>query len=297
MAKDVIIIIISGLSGSGKSTALRTLEDLGFFCIDNLPVLLLPKFIELCSSSADDITKIGLVIDVRERAFLKQYRPILASLRSSGHHIEVLFLECSDEALLQRFSETRRQHPLREGRSVLEDITRERAMLADIRDSADRVIDTSTLNVHELRQLLEDYFVRTAQRGMTITFMSFGYKYGIPHEADIVQDVRFLPNPYFVAELRNFDGRDARIADYVLGKPESAAFMERFIELLSFQIPLFEREGKSYLTVALGCTGGRHRSVVIAKRLCDYFAQRRQRVYVMHRDVERAAASSMRGPA
>ena len=287
MAKDVTIIIISGISGSGKSTVLRTLEDLGFFCIDNLPVLLLPKFIDLCSASSDDITKIGLVIDVRERAFLKEYRPTVASLRSAGYHIEVLFLDCSNEALLNRFSETRRQHPLRDGRSVLEDITRERALLAGIRDGADRIIDTSALNVHELRHMIEDYFNRMAQRGMTITFMSFGYKYGIPHEADIVQDVRFLPNPFFIPELRPFDGRDARVADYVFSKPEAAAFIERFVEMLAFQIPLFEREGKSYLTIAVGCTGGRHRSVSVATRLTEHFAQRRQRVFALHRDIER----------
>jgi len=288
MAKDITVTIISGLSGSGKSTVLNTLEDLGFFCIDNLPVLLLPKFIELCESSSDDISKIGLVIDVRERTFLNEFHPILKSLRESGHYIDVIFLECSDEALLKRFSETRRQHPLHNGRSVLEDITKERALLANLRASADKIIDTSTLNVHELRHLIEDYFMRMAQRMMTITLLSFGYKFGIPHEADIVHDVRFLPNPFFVPELRSFDGRDERIKTYIFSRNEAREFIDRFIALLSFQIPLFEREGKSYLTIAVGCTGGRHRSVAVVEKLYDFFSPQRQRVFVMHRDLERS---------
>jgi len=288
MAKDITVTIISGLSGSGKSTVLNTLEDLGFFCIDNLPVLLLPKFIELCESSSDDISKIGLVIDVRERTFLNEFHPILKSLRESGHYIDIIFLECSDEALLKRFSETRRQHPLHNGRSVLEDITKERALLANLRASADKIIDTSTLNVHELRHLIEDYFMRMAQRMMTITLLSFGYKFGIPHEADIVHDVRFLPNPFFVPELRSFDGRDERIKTYIFSRNEAREFIDRFIALLSFQIPLFEREGKSYLTIAVGCTGGRHRSVAVVEKLYDFFSPQRQRVFVMHRDLERS---------
>lgn len=285
MAREVTIIIISGISGSGKSTALRTLEDLGFFCIDNLPILLLPKFIELCNNSSDDISKVALVIDIRERTFLKEYPSTLECLRQAHHHIEVIFLECNDSALIQRFSETRRQHPLGDGRSVLEDITRERDMLKDIKAESDRIIDTSTLNVHQLKHIIEECFVRLSQRDMVITFISFGYKYGIPHEADIVFDVRFLLNPYFVAELKNLDGTDQHIVQYMFSKPETEVFVEKLKDMLSFQIPLFEREGKSYLTVAVGCTGGRHRSVVIANYLRDFYARNRKRVFAHHRDI------------
>lgn len=287
MSHDISIVIISGLSGSGKTTVLRTLEDLGFFCIDNLPVLLLPKFIELCKSSSDDISKVALVIDVRERAFLKEYQPILESLKAAGHQIDVIFLECSDEELLRRFSETRRQHPLHNGKTVLEDLNRERVLLAHIRSSADKVIDTTSLNVHELRNLIEDYFTRLGNRNMSITVMSFGYKYGIPHEADIVQDVRFLPNPFFVPELRNFDGREPMVKEYIFDRRESEEFMKRFIDMLLFQLPLFEREGKSYLTIAIGCTGGRHRSVAVAENIYTVLSPQRQHVFLLHRDLEK----------
>ena len=287
MSHDISIVIISGLSGSGKTTVLRTLEDLGFFCIDNLPVLLLPKFIELCKSSSDDISKVGLVIDVRERTFLKEYQPILESLKSAGYQIDVIFLECSDEELLRRFSETRRQHPLHNGKTVLEDITRERFLLNHIRSNADKIIDTTGLNVHELKNLIEDYFTKFGKRSMSITIMSFGYKYGIPHEADIVQDVRFLPNPFFVPELRGFNGRETTIKEYIFGRKESEEFMERFVDMLLFQIPLFEREGKSYLTIAIGCTGGRHRSVAVAEKIYTVLSAQRQRVFILHRDLEK----------
>jgi len=287
MAKAISIIIISGLSGSGKSTALRTLEDLGFFCVDNLPILLLPKFIELCNSSSDDISKVALVMDVRERTFLKEYQPTIERMRNDNCRIELFFLECSDDFLLQRFSETRRQHPLSDDGSVLASITRERELLKEMKAHADRIIDTSELNVHQLRQRIEDCFMGGSKRDMAITFMSFGFKYGIPHEADIVFDVRFLPNPYFIRELKELDGNDRRVSGYVFSRPETAAFLEKIKDLLLFQIPLFEREGKSYLTVAAGCTGGRHRSVAVSNYLSDFFLQARQRIYVTHRDLEK----------
>jgi len=287
MAKQISIIIISGLSGSGKSTALRTLEDLGFYCVDNLPVLLLPKFIELCRRSSDEISRAALVMDVRERAFLKQYGPTIEKMRNDACRIELLFLECSDQLLLQRFSETRRHHPLRDDGSVLESIRRERDLLKEIKAHADRILDTSDLNVHQLRKTIEDFFARVSRRDMTITFMSFGFKYGIPHEADMVFDARFLPNPYFIRELKELSGTDPKVSQYVLSRPEAAMFLEKIRDLLSFQIPLFEREGKSYLTVAIGCTGGKHRSVTIAHYLMEHFVQGRPRVYVQDRDLEK----------
>jgi len=284
---EISIIIISGLSGSGKSTALKTLEDLGFFCIDNLPVLLLPKFVELSRNSIYDISRVALVMDARERSFIREFLPIVQRLRKEGCRIELIFLECNDDLLIQRFSETRRQHPLSGSGSVREGINREREMLLQVKSEADRIIDSSELNVHQLRALFEEYFINISKRDMVVTIMSFGFKYGVPHDSDIVFDVRFLPNPYFVRELRALNGTDERVVDYVFKRDETQIFLEKLKEMLSFQIPLFEREGKSYLTISLGCTGGRHRSVAIADYLHNYFKGRKSRVYIIHRDLEK----------
>lgn len=284
--KEIGIIIISGLSGSGKSTALRTLEDLGFYCVDNLPVTLLPQFIDLCRSSSHDISRIALGIDVRERFFLKEYKPTLAMLRSHGAHIELIFLECSDKTLIQRFSETRRQHPLSQEGSVVEGINSERAMLEEMKLEADRIIDTSEMNVHQLRNFFQKCFVGISSTDMAITFMSFGFKYGVPHNIDMLFDVRFMPNPHFVGELRELNGNDPRVSEYVLQGADTLIFLEKLKDFLSFQIPLFEREGKAYLTVALGCTGGKHRSVAIVNRLKQLCEPARERIHVIHRDID-----------
>jgi len=287
MAKTIDIIILSGLSGSGKSTALHTLEDLGYFCVDNLPILLLPKFIELCQSSSFDITRAALVMDVRERNFLKEFRPTLQKLRQAHYAPVLFFLDCSDAVLVQRFSETRRQHPLSEGGMVLDGITRERSMLKEIRSMADSIIDTSEWNVHELKEAIEKHFDGISKRDMALTFLSFGFKYGVPHEADIVIDVRFMPNPFFVPELKNRSGNDAPVIQYVLSRQEAREFVERLRDFLLFQLPLFEREGKSYLTVAIGCTGGKHRSVAVANILKDFFLNHRPGVSSQHRDIDK----------
>ena len=275
MAKTIDIIILSGLSGSGKSTALHTLEDLGYFCVDNLPILLLPMFTELCQSSSFDIARAALVMDVRERNFLKDFQPTLQKLRQAHHAPVLFFLECSDAVLVQRFSETRRQHPLSEGGMVLDGIIRERLILKEIKSMADSIIDTSEWNVHELKKAIEKHFDGISKRDMALTFLSFGFKYGVPHEADIVIDVRFMPNPYFVPELKNRTGNDDSVIQYVLGRQEAREFVERLQDFLLFQLPLFEREGKSYLTVAIGCTGGRHRSVAVANTLKSFFLHHR----------------------
>ncbi len=285
--KELHLIIISGLSGSGKSTALKTLEDMGFFCVDNLPILLLPKFIDLCNSSTDDISRVALCADIREKTFLKEYTPTLEGLRGEGYRIQLIFLESTDEVLIQRFSETRRQHPLSTGGSVREGITLERRMLEDLKGQADRIIDTSDLNVHQLRALFQEYFISVSKQDMSLTFMSFGFKHGIPHDADMVLDVRFLPNPYFVPELKELDGHDGRVSGYVLQWPETQSFIEKLKDFISFQIPLFEREGKSYLTVAVGCTGGRHRSVTLADYLKEHYSREREGVFSIHRDLEK----------
>jgi len=285
--KDINIIIISGISGSGKSTALKTLEDLGFFCVDNLPILLLPKFIELCTSSTHAIVRVGLVMDVREKTFLREYKPTVQTLKDTGFRVEQIFLDCSDETIIKRFSETRRHHPLGEGISVREGLNRERKMLCEIKTSADRVLDTSTLNVHQLRKALEDIFTGLAKHTMAINFLSFGYKYGVPIDVDLVMDVRFLPNPYFVSTLKDLSGADKRVSTYVLQWPETQEFIQRFTDLLTMLLPLYEREGKSYLTVAIGCTGGRHRSVTLADSLQHYYNRNRADVTVTHRDIDR----------
>jgi UPF0042 nucleotide-binding protein len=282
--REIIIIIISGPSGSGKTTALKTLEDLGFFCVDNLPVLLLPKFIELCQSSTNDISKIGLVMDIREREFLREYPDVLDLLKAEGYRIELIFLESSDEVLVQRFSETRRQHPMGEGGSIRDGIQKEREQLSVLKAQADRIIDTSTLTVHELRALLESYFHQLSRRAMNITFMSFGFKNGVPHDVDMILDVRFLPNPHFIRELKDLDGSDPRVAEYVFRSPETQRYVDKLRDFLAFQLPLFEREGKTYLTIAIGCTGGRHRSMVIVNYLGNIFSGGKYQVHITHRD-------------
>ncbi len=287
MAKKIDIIILSGLSGSGKSTALHTLEDLGFFCVDNLPILLLPMFIELCQSSTFEISRAALVMDVRERNFLKDFKPTFEKLRKAHHAPVLIFLECEDTILVKRFSETRRQHPLSEGGTVLDGIMRERSMLKEMKSMSDHIINTSDWNIHELKKTIEDYFNGISKRDMALTFLSFGFKYGVPHEADIVIDVRFMPNPYFVPELKNLTGNDDSVIQYVLSRQEAREFVDRLCDFLLFQLPLFAREGKSYLTVAIGCTGGRHRSVAVVNTLKTFFLQQRPCVSTQHRDIDK----------
>jgi len=284
--QNINFIIITGLSGSGKSTAMRALEDLGFFCVDNLPPILLPKFIELCKASSGEISKVAIVMDVRERTFLKEYPEIFQELKKKGQEIKILFLESSDEVLVRRFKETRRQHPLAEKGSVLEGIKRERSKLSDLKILASEILDTSNLTVHQLREVITQLFSRVSDRKkMTITFTSFGYKFGIPHDADLVMDVRFLPNPFFVSELRNFSGNDERVYDYVMKNKIVESFQKKFIALINFLIPQYEKEGKTYLTIGVGCTGGQHRSVAMINSLEKLLSKKRYLVRVIHRDL------------
>jgi len=288
MADGLDIFIITGLSGSGKSFAIRALEDNGFFCVDNLPALLIPKFIDLCHGYEEEIMRVALGVDLRGGQFLQALPQVLADVRSAGHHVQVLFFDASDDVLLRRFSETRRPHPLSGAGSIQDGISSERKALESIRALADKVIDTSDFNVHQLKREMEQQFcdAPTARR-MTLFLTSFGYKFGIPHDTDIIFDVRFLPNPYFVNELRHKSGLEKEVEAYVLGDEETRGFLDRLYALLEFTLPLYEREGKSSLTLALGCTGGRHRSVALVEELQKRFGGGPFRIHVKHRDIDK----------
>jgi UPF0042 nucleotide-binding protein len=285
--KGIKIIIITGLSGSGKSTAIDALEDVGFFCIDNLPVILLPKFLELRTETGSEITKLAVVMDLRERDFPERYPEIFANLREEGYLFEILFLEASTETLLRRYSETRRKHPLSESKNLREGIEAEREELRGLREIADLVIDTSNYNVHELKDIVSNYVLKAVpSKRMKIYLLSFGYKYGIPHDADLVIDVRCLPNPYFIQELKNLDGTSPSVKEYMDRWEETHVFLRKYLDLLSFLIPLYEKEGKSSLTVAVGCTAGRHRSVSIAETIFQELEKTTHLITLTHRDIE-----------
>ncbi|MCX5852236.1 MAG: RNase adapter RapZ [Deltaproteobacteria bacterium] len=286
--KSLRVVIITGLSGSGKSTALKALEDIGFFCVDNLPILLLEKFLQMQSSGSNEISKIALVMDLREKNFPDKHIDVISKLKSRKYHIEILFLDATDEALMHRFSETRRVHPLSDRGSVLDSIRQERKRLAALKEISDNVIDTSLYSVHQLKQLLQrHYLAPLEEKKLLINLISFGYRFGLPPEADIVFDVRFLPNPYFVKDLKKHDGNNKKVERYVLRWDDTKEFLRQLVGLLGFLLPLYEKEGKSYLTIAAGCTGGRHRSVVILNELIRYFKDWRYSVTVTHRDISR----------
>ena len=279
------VVIITGLSGSGKSTAINALEDVGFFCIDNLPVPLLPKVLQLASAGSGGVESLAFVIDTRERMFLDDAADQIEKLRAGDAHVQVIFLEATDDTLVQRFSETRRRHPLTNGATLREAIEEERDRLAHLRETADHIVDTSDQTVHSLKNLVQNRY--SGQRGtdFTITLLSFGFKHGLPSECDLVFDVRFLSNPYFVEELRDKDGRDEQVQEYVLGQPEATRFLSHIQEMAEFTLPLYEREGKSYLTIGIGCTGGQHRSVSLAEELVDHLEARTWNAQVRHRDL------------
>jgi UPF0042 nucleotide-binding protein len=283
--KNIRICIITGLSGSGKSTAVAALEDAGFYCVDNMPVDLLPKFVELPIERDSEISGIALVMDLREKGFLDKYKSIFAELKQKGYNFEILFLEAEEEILVQRYSTTRRQHPLSQGKSLLDGIRAERKQLEDLRTASDLIMDTSNFNVHELRSKILDIARRSKKLvPMRINVLSFGFKYGIPFDADLIMDVRFLVNPYFIPELKELDGETPEIKAFVLEHPETRAFLKMYRELLDYLIPAYEKEGKAYLTIALGCTGGRHRSVAIAGTIFEHIRAKGKTVEIIHRD-------------
>jgi UPF0042 nucleotide-binding protein len=287
------IVVLTGMSGSGKTTALRALEDLGFYAIDNLPIRLLDRLVELFGDGSAEYERLTLVVDARSAAQrspseLDVVPAILENTRAAGHDVEVVFLDASNAALERRYSETRRRHPLSRDGSVLDGVARERELLEPLQSIASWTIDTTQLSVHELRRTIEHAFgANDSDHRMSVTVLSFGFKYGPPHEADLVFDVRFLANPHFVEELRPLTGRDEPVAEFVASQPEAATFLEKVQNLLAFLLPQYEREGKAYLTVAVGCTGGRHRSVALARALAAWLEGRGVRVHVRHRDVDR----------
>ncbi len=279
------IVIITGMSGSGKSTAIRALEDAGFFCIDNLPVLLLPKLTELAGGG--QFERMALVVDVREGIFLKDAPRVLDEVRRAGHQVDVLFLDASDDSLVRRFSETRRRHPLAPQGTVADGIKAEREELKDLRELADQVLDSSALNVHDLKRMVQARFSPEPAEGPSLSVMSFGYRHGVPPQADLMFDVRFLPNPYFVPDLKGLTGKNPRVAAYVLEREETQQFLEKVVDLCRFLFPRYQKEGKAYLTVAMGCTGGKHRSVAIAAELTRRLQETIPRIQLWDRDIEK----------
>jgi UPF0042 nucleotide-binding protein len=284
---EMRVVVVTGLSGSGKSTAIKAFEDLDYFCVDNLPVLLLPDFLNLRAESSEDLRQVALGMDIREGRFLESYPRIFAELSRRGTSLEILFLEANDEVLQRRFSQTRRKHPLAAEGTVLDGIKAEREKLQDLKRMASRVVDTSNTSVHELMRLVARLYARLPEQGVLhVRVLSFGFKYGVPSEADIVMDVRFLPNPFFVDHLRDLDGTHESVIEFVLKAEESRLFLDKFTDLVHYLLPRYCKEGKNYLTIAVGCTGGRHRSVVIASQLRERLAGQGYPVTVDHREAE-----------
>ena len=288
-ADSVQLVIITGLSGAGKSLAIHCLEDCGFFCVDNLPSPLLLKFVELCTKKGAEIRRVGLGIDVREREFLGEVVTIVQQWRDEGFTVNVLFIEARDDVLFRRFSESRRPHPLAGDRSAMEAIQYERGLMRELRHHSDRIIDTSDILVHDFRAAVVQYCLSVGgTSSFTISVVTFGYKYGIPYDADLLFDVRFMTNPHFVPALKHRTGEDPDVMNYVLGSDEATFFLEKTGELLGGLLPLYKREGKRYVTIGIGCTGGRHRSVSTGIKLVEDLRGAGYEVTLRHRDMAQA---------
>jgi UPF0042 nucleotide-binding protein len=288
MLGAIPFVVITGLSGAGKSYAIKCFEDMGFFCVDNLPTTLIPTFADLIARTEQTIRRVALGVDVREGEYLPHLLDAMQALKQRGHQVEMLFVEASDEALVRRFHETRRRHPLGGEGNVLEAIRNERKALAHMREIADRIVDTSALTVHQFKDLLVELYGHDRSRAaLTTSLVSFGFKHGIPIDADLVFDVRFLPNPHFVDRLRPLDGRHSDVREFIMTHAESRELLSRLQDFLAFLLPAYQAEGKAYLTVAVGCTGGRHRSVAIVEELKRFLEQRGAAPSVVHRDLDR----------
>lgn len=281
------LVIITGMSGAGKTQVVRAMEDLGYFCVDNLPPMLIPKFAELCSQSAGRVNKIALVVDIRGGEFFDTLVQVLEDLETHGLMYEILFLEASDETLIRRYKETRRRHPMAPLGRVSEGINRERERLEHIRGRATHIMDTSDMATAQLRDKIANLFGGDRERGrMTVTVVSFGFKYGIPLDADMVFDVRFLPNPFYVESLRRKSGQETDVSDYIRKWPITQQFMEKLGGLIDFLVPNYIKEGKSQLIIAIGCTGGLHRSVFVADKIAEGLRNKGYNVNVEHRDIK-----------
>ncbi|HEY4220641.1 MAG TPA: RNase adapter RapZ [Myxococcota bacterium] len=282
------IVVLSGLAGAGKTTAARALEDLGFFVVDNLPPQLIETLVNMADNMGNDgLRRLAFVVDAREATFLRELGPTWDRLRKAGQHkLMLVFLECTDEVLVRRFKETRRRHPLDDGDGVLAGIRKERALLQDVSMRADAIVDTRLLSVHELKRLIAERFGIEGQKRQLVTVLSFGFKHGLPHELDLCFDVRFLPNPFFVEDLRALSGNDEPVQRWVMEQPDAAAFLDKLDDMVSFLLPRYEHEGKTYATIAIGCTGGRHRSPTLANALGARLRTRGVDARVVHRDID-----------
>ena len=281
-------LIVTGMSGAGKSTVLKFLEDIGYFCVDNLPPSLIPKFIELCSNPGTNIDNIALGIDIRGGSLFKDLFSYLSEIKNENHNFEIMYLDCADEVLLKRYKESRRNHPLAKGERLIVGIKRERELLVDVKDKADYIIDTSHMLTRELRSQLTEIFVDNKSfDSMMITVLSFGFKYGIPSDADLVFDVRFIPNPFYISELKELTGNDVAVRDYVMEWNESREFLEMLTDMCRFLIPNYIKEGKNQLVIAIGCTGGKHRSVTLANELHSVLKKSGHSVVIGHRDIDK----------
>lgn len=283
-------IIVTGMSGAGKSTVLRFLEDIGYFCVDNLPPSLIPKFIELCSKPGTDIEQVALGIDIRGGKLFDDLFTCLSEIESENHKFNILFMDATDEVLLKRFKESRRNHPLARGERISTGIMRERDLLKDVKRRADYIIDTTHILARQLKEQINDIFLDNKDfDSLMITVLSFGFKYGIPADSDLVFDVRFIPNPFYVSELKALTGNDVEVREYVMDCEESQIFIEKLDDMVSFLIPNYIKEGKNQLVIAIGCTGGKHRSVTLANELYSRLQKKGNSVIINHRDIDKDA--------
>jgi|SRR5690554_374851 len=284
--QDIRVVIITGLSGAGKSEAVKAFEDLGYFCVDNLPPVLIPKFAEVCAQSGGRINKIALVVDVRGGDFFNSIASSLEFLEEKGPNYEILYLEAREDVLVRRFKESRRRHPLTSEGGILEGIREEKVILEELKGKATMILDTTDLSVRSLRERIAEKFGRlSGEERLLITLLSFGFRHGIPLDADLVFDVRFLPNPHYVDSFRELDGNTPEVTDYVLKWPVTSRFLLKIYDFMDFLVPQYINEGKSHLIIGIGCTGGRHRSVTIVNQLGDFLRARGYKAIVNHRDI------------
>ncbi len=289
MKINIEFLIVTGISGAGKSQTIKCLEDIGFFCVDNLPTVLIPKFAEFCRKSGNKIIKVALGIDIREGKFLNDLFNALEKIKEMKIDYKIIFLDASDEILIRRYSETRRIHPLAKNKeAILSGIKKERNILQEFKGKADRIIDTTNFNLGELKESITSFCLNIKEKTMlNFSLLSFGYKYGIPVDVDIIMDVRFLPNPQYIESISHFTGNEIEIRDFVLNKSSTKKFLKKFFDLIIFLLPHYIKEGKSYLSIAVGCTGGRHRSVVIVNELKNLLEKKGVNIKVRHRDIEK----------